>query len=46
MFRLLALATKNSCLIEFVSEGTRYCTSHNALRPVKSGTEGMPLFDA
>jgi hypothetical protein len=44
LFRVLALATKNSCLIEFVSDGAHYCTSQNALRPIRDDTDGLPLF--
>jgi hypothetical protein len=28
------------------SDGAHYCTSQNALQPVNSGTEGIPLFDS
>jgi len=32
LFEVLARGTMNSCLIRFLSDGRRYCTSRNALR--------------
>lgn len=32
LFRVLARGKLNSCLIEFLNDGTRYVTSRNALR--------------